>query len=95
MIRRTWKQWWWFVRYWLKCLAKDIERGKHAWEDQVEGEFWRMMYGPRMVITYHKSPGESMASHMTSQRVMPLEDIHDFTIGNWKKVIGGPSKKNH
>lgn len=95
MIRRIWKQWW-FVRYWLRCLAKDIERAKYDWEDQVEGGLpWRMMYGPRMMITYHKSPGELVASHVTSQRVMPLEDIYDFIIGNWKKVIGGPTKKNH
>lgn len=93
--RRTWKGWWGFVRYWLRCLAKDIERAKHDWEDQVEGgPPWRMIWGPRMLLTYHKAPGASFST-CTSKRIMPLEDINRFVVGNFKKVIYGKRKKDH
>lgn len=76
---RTWKQWWSDVKYWFRCLAKDIEHEKYYRDCYAAGRMPGIIYGPRMVINWKTNK---------AKRVMPLEDIYNFTIGNFKKVLG-------
>lgn len=82
---RTWKQWWFDCKYWFRCLAKDIEREKYYRECFADGRLPFMFFGPRMVINWKTN---------RTKRVMPLEDIYNFTIGNFKKVLGLPPAKD-
>lgn len=80
---RTWKEWWSYCRRWLWYLKTDIERWKQEMEDSIEPWPWRMIYGTRITIDWKRN---------TTRRMMPLMDIYDFTVGNFKKVIYGTDR---